>query len=411
MILENEYRNIRQTTEKLIQNLEPEDTVVQPMGDASPPKWHLAHTTWFFENFILKNYIQNYTSYSNYFDYLFNSYYESQGDRVLRVHRGFHPRPLLKDILQYRSYVDEKIISLFQTNKDPSFHELIELGTNHEEQHQELLLTDLKYIWSHSPLPLCYNHSQKNEPSTPANREWLKIESGLYEIGTSNTSFHFDNESPRHKQYLYSFEIASTPVTNGEFLEFIESNGYGSFQFWLQEGFHWIMEQKIQSPLYWKKESGKWYHFTLNGFCEVNLQEPITHISFYEADAFAKWKGMRLPTEGEWEIACDTFGSKDTTHNSLESGRFHPTIVKENDSAFIGQVWEWTYSAYLPYPNFKPWKGSVGEYNGKFMINQMVLKGGSCTTPFKHIRSTYRNFFHPSARWQFSGVRLARDES
>ena len=404
------YSEIRGQTGYLVSELNPEDTVVQPVVDVSPPKWHLAHTTWFFENFILKNYIAGLKPFHPDYDFLFNSYYQSQGTRVQRNMRGSHPRPLFSEILEYRKHVDEKLLDVLEKNRDDSkLAELVELGLNHEQQHQELLLTDLKYIWGFSPLHPVFKPApgQQDQQSVPL--KWLKVDGGIYNIGHLGQGFCFDNEAPDHEVRLYPFEIASRPVTNGEFLEFIADKGYEQWQYWLHEGWHWRTENEINAPMYWKKQGDEWFMYTLNGLQQVNKSKTLTHVSFYEAEAFARWKGLRLPTEEEWEVAAGRFGEKDISENFLENQNFHPTTVKGNDTAFRGQVWEWTNSAYLPYPGFKPWEGAIGEYNGKFMINQMVLRGGSCVTPEDHIRLSYRNFFHPHLRWQFTGIRLAKN--
>ncbi|MCB1143607.1 MAG: ergothioneine biosynthesis protein EgtB [Leptospiraceae bacterium] len=402
------YKRIREQTELLAQPLFAEDTVPQPTTDVSPPKWHLAHTTWFFENFILKKYSNDFQPYDPHYDFLFNSYYKSQGDREARNKRGFHSRPTLNEVLEYRNHIDRKILELSSFVQDSEFFTLIELGLQHEQQHQELFLTDLKYIWSFSPYhPVYAKTSEDSYLEKPI--EWLKINEGIYQIGITDGKFHFDNESPNHKVYIYPFEISDRITTAGEYIEFIEDGGYGKWEFWLHEGFHWVEENKIDSPMYWNKIDGDWYHYTLSGLKRIQKHEVLTHINYYEADAFARWKGMRLPTESEWETACLLYGMNDSKLNTLESGFFHPRFsIDEKNPGFLGQTWEWTSSAYLPYPGFKPWKGGIGEYNGKFMINQMVLRGGSCFTPESHIRPSYRNFFHPHLGWQATGLRLVR---
>ncbi|HUW05926.1 MAG TPA: ergothioneine biosynthesis protein EgtB [Williamwhitmania sp.] len=408
--LVNKFIATRELTLKLVEQLNPEDTVVQPIVDVSPPKWHLAHTTWFFENFILKKYRTNFKPYHPLYDYLFNSYYQSQGTRVARDMRGYHPRPLLKEIIAYRQTVDAQMLELMRSGSiSDELLELIELGINHEQQHQELLITDLKYIWGLSPLFPVYKELKNQESPRSAPLSWLSINEGIYEIGELGTSFHFDNESPRHNTFLHRFEIASRPVNVGEYLDFMEDGGYKEWRHWLHEGWQWLNSNQIEAPLYWQRGDSTWLMYTLNGLRELNREEILTHISFYEADAFARWKGLRLPTEQEWEVAAGVYGSNDSSNNFLDNQLFHPSIVTQGNKAFLGEVWEWTNSAYLPYPKFKPWEGSVGEYNGKFMVNQMVLRGGSCATPKNHIRATYRNFFHPHLRWQFTGARLARD--
>lgn len=404
------FQAVRATTLNLVHDLGPEDTVVQPVEEVSPPKWHLAHTTWFFENFVLKNFYLEYKPLNIHYDYLFNSYYEGQGSRVKRDMRGFHPRPLLREVLEYRSYVDNYMVELLtnQENNDKLL-QLVELGIHHEQQHQELLLSDLKLIWSFSPLHPVYTQYTGEENAGTSPLHWLALKEGMYTIGESGAEFHFDNESPQHQVFLNSYEIASRPVTVGEYLEFINDKGYEQWKYWLHEGWQWIRQHGIVSPLYWSKIDDNWHIYTLSGLRMLDEQEILTHISFYEADAFARWKGLRLPTEQEWEVAAREYAVKDAQYNFLDSGIYHPTSVERKDTAFLGQTWEWTNSAYLPYPGFKPWTGDIGEYNGKFMINQMVLRGGSCITPHSHIRLTYRNFFHPHLQWQFTGIRLAKD--
>ena len=409
-LLDN-FQKTRNLTTTLVQNLEPEDTVVQPVEFVSPPKWHLAHTTWFFENFILKKFKKNFKVYVPEYDFLFNSYYESQGQRTPRNTRGYYTRPLLREILEYRKYVDSEMCFLLENDFREELANLTIVGINHEEQHQELLLTDLKYIWSFSPFYPKLVEKKPKEGIRQASRVWLPIDRGLYTVGTQKEEFHFDNESPEHRVYLDSFEIASTPITNGEYLEFIADEGYRRFELWLQEGFNFIQQNKIESPLYWKKVDDEYYVYTLSGYRKLNGDEPVSHISYYEAEAFARWKNQRLPTEFEWEVAVASHNMGNADCNFLDSGELHPRPVIEGENSFLGQVWEWTQSSYLPYPGFKAWSGGLGEYNGKFMINQMVLRGGSCVTPKKHIRTTYRNFFHPESRWQFSGIRLARGSS
>ncbi|HEX3007045.1 MAG TPA: ergothioneine biosynthesis protein EgtB [Bacteroidales bacterium] len=403
------FIQVRNQTASIANSIHPEDSVVQTDTEVSPPKWHLAHTTWFFENFILKQYIKGYKPYHPSFDFLFNSYYQSQGTRVNRNRRGYHPRPLLSEVLEYRKAIEEEIISLlFSLPENEELKKLLELGIHHEQQHQELLLTDLKNIWSRSPLfPSLPLDPHKNGLSTIA--KWLSVEEGLIEVGFHGNTFHYDNESPRHKVYLDDFEIASRPVLNSEYLEFINAGGYQQWQYWLHEGWDWVQTNHIKSPLYWDKIDDSWYVYSLSGFNKIDEQEIVTHISYYEADAYARWRGFRLPTEQEWEVAASLYGNKDVSYNFLNNGFFHPTSVDDENKAFLGQVWEWTNSSYLAYPGFKPWDGDVGEYNGKFMINQMVLRGGSCVTPQDHIRTTYRNFFHPHLRWQFTGIRLAKN--
>lgn len=410
MILNN-FNEVRKLTNSIAAQVQPEDSVVQPVAEVSPPKWHLAHTSWFFEKFILEKYFPG-PSYNPAFHFLFNSYYQSQGEREQRNMRGLHPRPLLSEVLDYRNYVDTRINELVSIRPDdPELAYLMEIGINHEQQHQELLLTDLKYIWAKSPLyPALLKRHDDMLPNERPPLDWIEIKEDIYETGLSGNIFHYDNESPKHKTYLYDVNVASRPVLISEYLEFIEDGGYTNWENWLDDGWHWVMDNNASAPMYWKKTDGEWYIYTLRGLQKINNNEPVSHVNFYEADAYARWKGMRLPTEYEWEVAALLACPPDRIENMLENNNFHPMPVIGQDHAFFGQVWEWTNSAYLPYPNYKPWAGAIGEYNGKFMINQMVLRGGSCITPRDHIRVSYRNFFHPSAQWQFSGIRLAKSQ-
>lgn len=377
------YSLVRQATEKICKNLHPEDCVLQPAVFVSPPKWHLGHTTWFFEEFVLTKYFEGYTVFDDDFSFLFNSYYNNVGNRVLRTNRGNLSRPLLPDVLKYRKYVDRHMQQFLQQNKNEEVLPVVALGLNHEQQHQELLLTDVKFILGNNPLFPAYDDSIDWELETEnAQQDFVTQQGGIYEIGSKGEGFSFDNEYGRHKVYIDDFEIAAALVTNGEYMEFIADGGYSNFNYWLDEGWSWINENKITAPLYWYNIVGEWHHYTLSGFKKVNPHSILTHISFYEAAAYAEWKQMRLPTEFEWEIVSEKLD--------------------------WGKRWEWTQSAYLPYPRFRKPEGAIGEYNGKFMINQMVLRGASCATPTGHSRSTYRNFFHPDERWQFNGIRLVK---
>ena len=386
--------------------------MVQPVVDVSPPKWHLGHTTWFFENFVLAPQKRGYKLYNKQYGFVFNSYYETVGNRVLRTDRGNLTRPSVEEIINYRNYVDQHMLDFLSNLKDcpQELGELIELGLQHEQQHQELLFYDIKYILGHNPLFPAY---QKETPTNTSitsvpSLSFLEVAQGNYQIGTDSNGFHFDNEEGKHQVYLHDFAIANRLISNGEYLEFMESGGYESFQYWLSEGWGWVNENKKKSPLYWHKIEGKWHYYTLHGLKELRLDEPVAHISLFEADAYARWKDLRLATEYEWEIACRTNQSQvPNAANFVENGLYGPTYFVDN-CQFYGDLWEWTNSAYLPYPYFKISPGAIGEYNGKFMINQMVLKGGSYATPKDHIRPTYRNFFHPHLQWQFAGIRLAK---
>lgn len=406
------FLQIRNQTEVLCRPLLPEDTVVQPMVDVSPPKWHLAHTSWFFETFILQKYYPDYQVFHKEYNYLFNSYYNSIGSRVLREARGTLSRPPLQDIYAYRAYVDEHISSLFSKIKEQQLIEMwpvFELGLQHEQQHQELLVTDIKYILSTNPLaPALLPPPSKSEFSLGSlpEPEYLPVAAGLYSIGHTGPDFCFDNELGAHQVWLDSFAFRNQLVTNQEYLQFIEAGGYQDFRYWLHEGFGLAQQENWQAPLYWVKQPEGWFRFTLHGLQPVNLQAPVTHISFYEADAFANWAGKRLLTEFEWEVATQQYPPASKSGNFLENGVYDPQ-PNPGQTQLLGDVWEWTYSAYLPYPRFNKAEGALGEYNGKFMVNQMVLRGGSCATPGSHIRATYRNFFHPDKRWQFTGIRLA----
>jgi ergothioneine biosynthesis protein EgtB len=381
MTLTDRYNSIRKHTEHLCIALTTEDFVPQPADFVSPPKWHLAHTTWFFEQFVLKEHLPDYKLFDDDFSFLFNSYYNFVGKRVFRADRGNITRPGVHEVFEYRSYVDMHMQILLQL-KSEELKDLIELGLNHEQQHQELLITDIKYILGNNPIFPVYDENIDWEKQENEETGFVKLEEGIYEIGFEGEGFSFDNEHGRHKVYLHDFEISKSLVTNAEYLEFISNGGYTNFDYWLDEGWSWVTENKIEAPLYWHKIDGEWHNYTLGGLEKLNPEAILTHISFYEAAAFAAWKKMRLPTEFEWEAAADKFN--------------------------WGKRWEWTNSAYLPYPNFKKPEGAIGEYNGKFMVNQMVLRGASCATPPQHDRKTYRNFFHAHERWQFNGIRLAK---
>ncbi|QNF34568.1 ergothioneine biosynthesis protein EgtB [Adhaeribacter swui] len=406
------FLKIRNQTEVLCRPLLPEDTVVQPMVDVSPPKWHLAHTSWFFETFILQKYFKDYQVFNKDYNYLFNSYYNSIGSRILRQSRGTLSRPPLEDIYQYRTYVNEHVAQLFTKLDDVTLTEMwpvFELGLQHEQQHQELLVTDIKYILSTNPLMPALLPPSKQPPVAPeslALPEYLPVKAGLYTIGHAGSDFCFDNELGLHQVWLDDFSFRNKLVTNLEYLEFMEAGGYQDFRFWLHEGFDLAQKEQWASPLYWVKQPNGWYRFTLHGLQPVDWNAPVSHVSFYEADAFANWAGKRLLSEFEWEVAAQQYPATAEPGNFLEEGLYDPQPNPEN-SQLLGDVWEWTYSAYLPYPKFNKAEGALGEYNGKFMINQMVLRGGSCATPRSHIRTTYRNFFHPDKRWQFTGIRLA----
>ena len=408
----NHYKNIRNFTEALCEPLETEDYVIQSMPDVSPTKWHLGHTSWFFEAFVLGDVDSNYKSIHPLYTYLFNSYYIQIGERWDRPNRGLLSRPTVKDIYRYRNFVDNNVIQFIENCDEKSYEKyatIIEIGLNHEQQHQELLLTDIKHVLSFNPLNPVYSSKVIKSSDDIPKISWKEFEGGIIEIGSDGSSFNYDNETPRHKEFINPFKIANRLVTNNEYLEFIEDGGYSNSPLWLSDGWATIESDGWKSPLYWEKKDGEWWNFTLNGFRKVNPAEPVTHISYYEADAFASWKDARLPTEAEWEVAARDLQYKG---NFVENLNFHPVPIEtEEDSLkqMYGDVWEWTQSSYLPYPGYKVLPGALGEYNGKFMSNQMVLRGGSCATSETHIRNTYRNFFHPHSRWQFMGIRLAKE--
>lgn len=377
----DQYINIRKLTESICEPLKPEDYNAQVVTHASPALWQLGHVTWFFEEFILSNHLQNYSRFSNDCAFVFNSYYNNVGERTKRDKRG-EIAFSIERVYAYRKYVDEHMAQLLLKSMDDSVIQLIEIGLNHEQQHQELLLTDLKFMLSLNKPNDAYSKNSSLVNSTNTASGWISIDEGVYEIGYSGSGFCYDNELGRHKVYLHDFEISKALVTNGEFMEFIKAGGYSDFNLWLDEGWAWVQNEKINSPLYWKEIEGVWHHFTLGGLQEMDPDEILCHVSFYEAAAFAEWKDLRLPTEFEWEVASEQLD--------------------------WGARWEWTNSAYLPYPRFNKADGAIGEYNGKFMINQMVLRGASAATSPNHSRKTYRNFFHPHFQWQFSGIRLAK---
>ncbi|PKB44126.1 ergothioneine biosynthesis protein EgtB [Cellulophaga sp. RHA19] len=379
--IKDAYLNTRNKFTDICKGLKTEDYSVQPTEFVSPPKWHLAHTTWFFEQFVLKEFSPEYTVYNDDFAYLFNSYYNNAGERVLRPNRGLMTRPTVDEVYTYRNYVDNKMIAFLDNNLPKEALEIIELGINHEQQHQELFYYDIKYIFGNQPtFPTLENNiALKN---ITQKQEFICIKEGVYQIGYNSSGFSFDNELGVHKTYIHNFKISNNLTTNAEYIAFIEAGGYTNFNLWHAEGWDYITKNEIAAPLYWHKVKDVWHYYTLDGFKPVEPNKPVTHISMYEAYAYAEWKQMRLPTEFEWEVAAEYLN--------------------------YGQLWEWTNSAYLPYPNFSKAPGALGEYNGKFMINQHVLRGASIATQENHSRKTYRNFFQPDMRWLFSGIRLAQ---
>ncbi|WP_111880005.1 ergothioneine biosynthesis protein EgtB [Aequorivita sp. CIP111184] len=377
------FLETRQHTENICKPLEIEDYVVQPIVDVSPPKWHLGHTTWFFEEFILKPHKPNYRLFHEDFAFVFNSYYENVGKRVIRNDRGNLSRPSVAKVYDYRHYVTHEMKEFLSEEISMEIEELLLIGIHHEKQHQELLTTDIKYILGNNPLLPKYSDSFSENPIQNFQQDWIETEEGIYEIGYNNEEeFCYDNELGRHKVYLQDYKISNKLITNNEYLEFINANGYKDFNLWHAEGWDWVQKNNIASPMYWHNIDGDWHQYTMKGLQKINLEAPVSHISYFEAFAFAQWKNCRLPTEFEWEAAQHNFK--------------------------WGSRWEWTESAYLPYPGYAKAPGAIGEYNGKFMVNQKVLRGGSVATSNKHTRATYRNFFQTNSRWQFTGLRLAK---
>jgi ergothioneine biosynthesis protein EgtB len=402
------YRSLRQRSLVLIQPLSDEDCCVQSMSDASPIKWHLAHTTWFFETFILERYERKFQAWHPDFRMLFNSYYNGIGDKFPRPQRGLLTRPSLGEVLRYRRNVDERIGALLETAEtDSELAALIETGVHHEQQHQELMLTDVKHLLSMNPLKPAYSNEAFPGNEHPPAAGWMDFDAGLVNIGHSGEGFFFDNEAPRHRQFVESFALATALVRNGEYLEFIEDGGYANPVMWLSEGWDWVQANRLTQPMYWQRDETGWQEFTLHGMQALDRYRPVTHVSFFEADAYARWRNARLPTEAEWEHAAA--GTEDFGVSKL-----HPALDASTENGFsqlFGAVWQWTFSSYAPYPGYQAPVGALGEYNGKFMSNQYVLRGSSCATPDGHARISYRNFFPSSARWQFSGIRLAKSLS
>jgi ergothioneine biosynthesis protein EgtB len=417
------YGEVRQQTLKLVGKLTPEDQMIQSMPEASPSKWHIAHTTWFFETFILVPHMSRYSPFEARFGSLFNSYYKRLGPHPHRSIRGAFSRPSLDEVLAYRAHVDNAIHTLFMRKTSAGLLPLLELGLNHEQQHQELIVTDIKHAFWTNPMRPAYHRNPAamrlvgSGAKARAPVPWRGFDGGLHEIGHDGRGFAFDNEIPRHSVFIEPFGIASRLVTNAEYQVFMADGGYESPELWLSDAWDQVCENNWRAPLYWENIGNEWTHFSCHGMQPLDPEEPVCHVSYYEADAFAKWAGARLPTEFEWEIAAgsvlDSLEVQQVAGNMLEDERYHPARAVPDASPglqqLFGDAWEWTSSPYSAYPGYRPPAGFEGEYNGKFMCSQMVLRGGSCATPASHIRTSYRNYFAPHARWQFSGIRLARD--
>lgn len=408
-----QYVDVRCQSTALCEPLALEDYGVQPMDDASPPKWHLAHTTWFFETFILKACLDGYSPFHDSFEYLFNSYYNGVGTPYPRARRGFLSRPTVAEVLNYREHVDQRVLELLQAARspDPAQSKMcadVVLGLHHEQQHQELLLTDLKYNFGHNPLYPVYGGGPQVPEVAPEAMQFEAHVGGVIEIGAHGAGFVFDNELPRHEVMLHPFKLADRLVTNADYLAFIEDGGYQRADLWLSEGWSKVQDEGWRAPLYWRDEGGQFSEYRLDGLHPLAQHLPVVHVSAHEAFAYANWRGMRLPTEFEWEWVA----AQQTLKGSfVESACYHPNACANGDSLqqMYGEVWQWTSSSYAGYPGYQPLPGTLGEYNGKFMSSQLVLRGGSCASPGAHIRPTYRNFFYPPDRWQFSGIRLAAD--
>jgi ergothioneine biosynthesis protein EgtB len=404
------FTQIRKQTEFLCAPLESDDFQVQSVVDTSPPKWHLAHITWFFETFLLKPFLPHYQPLDPRYEQLFNSYYNTVGPFHPRAQRHTLSRPTVEQVYEYRAHVDHHMAALIDRCA-PEVHKTVDerliLGLNHEQQHQELLLMDIKRNFFANPLYPAYSPRRETARCDPVALRWLEFPGGIREMGHASRSFAFDNEQPRHKVFMREFQLGSRPVTNGEYLEFIESGGYRAPALWLSDGWSALRERNWRAPLYWVELEGVWHEFTLGGLRPLNLHEPVCHVSYYEADAYARWREARLPTEAEWEAAA---GSEPVTGNFADSTLYHPQpAAGDHDQQWFGDVWEWTSSSYSPYPGYRAMPGALGEYNGKFMANQYVLRGGCCATPASHMRVTYRNFFYAHDRWPYTGIRLALD--
>ncbi|HEX7071967.1 MAG TPA: ergothioneine biosynthesis protein EgtB [Rhodothermales bacterium] len=407
------YQAVRAFTERIARPLAIEDYVVQTMTDVSPTKWHLAHVSWFFETFVLRSFVPDYKPLDDRYAYLFNSYYVQAGERHCRDRRGYISRPTVEEVYAYRRYVDEQMLAFLAVADESSWLKaapIVEIGLHHEQQHQELMLTDIKHVLSVNPLRPAYETANPSPARKVPSLDWLFVEEGVYEIGTSGDGFYYDNEGPRHRTFLESFLLATRPVTCGEFMAFMDDGGYKRPELWLSAGWATVEAQGWTEPFYWERDGNRWVLFTLSGMRDVDPDEPICHVSYFEADAYARWAGARLPTEEEWEVAA---AALPVEGHFVEDRFLHPVAADPAQASpllqMYGDVWEWTRSQYSPYPGYAPAPGALGEYNGKFMCNQFVLRGGSCATSVTHIRPTYRNFFAPESTWQFTGFRLARD--
>ncbi|CDZ94136.1 ergothioneine biosynthesis protein EgtB [Pseudomonas saudiphocaensis] len=407
-----QFAQVRATTEAICAPLQTEDHVIQSMPDVSPPKWHLAHVSWFFEAFLLKPFLSGYRPLDPAYDHLFNSYYETHGTPFPRASRGLISRPGVADVYRFRQHVDQamgELLSNLPARHAAEILRRVELGLQHEQQHQELLLMDIKHILAQNPLQPAYRTDLRKAPKLSSEAlQWHHYHGGIHSIGHGGEGFAFDCETPRHRQFVEDYQLASRPVSNRDYLSFMVDGGYARSELWLSDGWAHIRQHGWNAPLYWSRHEDTWHEMTLGGPRPLDLDAPVCHISFYEADAYARWAGARLPTEAEWELAAC---NQQPEGNFLESDHLQPVAAEsgEGPSQLFGDVWEWTASAYRPYPGFRPLEGSLGEYNGKFMSGQMVLRGGCCATPQRHIRATYRNFFQPAMRWQFAGLRLARE--
>ena len=405
------FHDVRSFTMELVEPLKTEDFVIQIAEHASPAKWHLAHSSWFFEAFFLEKAMDGYKTMHPQYSYLFNSYYLQTSEPHCRNKRGNLSRPTVQEVLEYRKYVDHHVTQFLENCGDMEFEEwkdVMEVGLNHEQQHQELIVTDLKIMFSKNPLNPAYTARTRPQSEPQPELNWHSFKEGVYEVGHAGGEFGYDNEFPRHKTYIHDFELADRLITNGEYLKFIDSGGYEDPKYWLDEGYAQAVENSWDCPLYWQHDDGEWHQFTLNGLEPIDMNEPVTHVNYYEADAYARWAGCRLPTEFEWELAAEPLKIDGSFVNARN---FHPKGADASMPGLkqmFGEVWQWTRSSYAAYPGYETFPGALGEYNGKFMCNQYVLRGGSCATSRNHFRKTYRNFFHTKFSWQFTGIRLAR---